>query len=96
MSSTPDAGQHLRLSQRRAEALAEAVKTARTDRGLSQSELATMCRLTKTHIQRIEWATANPTLATAYAIADGLGISFNQLFASQAPANERGKRGRAK
>lgn len=80
MTLSPGTGQHVRLSTARAEALATAVKSARVTRGLSQADLAGLSRLTKTHVQRIEWATANPTLATVYAIADGLGISFSDLF----------------
>lgn len=81
---------HQRLSQRRALALAEAVAARRTERGLSVPQLAALSRLNRQVIWRIERADANPTLQTVYAIADGLGITFNELFAGQAPANEPG------
>jgi transcriptional regulator with XRE-family HTH domain len=56
------------------------LRRLRTERGLTQKELADMVGMKLTAMSRLEWSpTANPTLSTVEKLADALGVSVRQL-----------------
>ncbi|WP_436704325.1 helix-turn-helix domain-containing protein [Geodermatophilus sp. CPCC 205761] len=72
---------HLTLPPDRRRDLAERVRQARQAADFTQETLARASGVTVQHIQRIERATANPTLTTLYAISDALGVDVRTLVA---------------
>ncbi|MBM6924354.1 helix-turn-helix transcriptional regulator [Pseudoflavonifractor phocaeensis] len=52
----------------------------RKERGWTQMELAEAVDLSRNHMQRIEAATAVPSLSTLLDIADALGVPVQKLF----------------
>lgn len=52
----------------------------RKARNLSQEAFAERCGLDRTYISGIERGARNPTLSVIELIADGLGLSLNELF----------------
>lgn len=58
------------------------IKDLRAERGLNQEELAEKVGVFRTYMSRIETGAANPTLTMIYALADALGVSVIELFAS--------------
>ena len=68
--------------------LASAVRQMRTERGLSQEELAYRAGVHLTWIGRLESGTANPSWATTKRLAHGLGVSHAAL-ASLGEAKDR-------
>jgi len=76
-----------RSPARRSPALATAarnlgakVRALRLERDLTQEELADRSRLDGKHVQAIELAATNPTLATLVGLARGLGVRVADLF----------------
>lgn len=57
----------------------ELMRERRTDKGLSQAELAEAVGLDKRQIRRYEAGEAQPTLPVAKAIARALGVSLDEL-----------------
>jgi transcriptional regulator with XRE-family HTH domain len=47
---------------------------------MTQEELAEKARLDDKHVQAVELAATNPTLATLVGLARGLGITLADLF----------------
>lgn len=56
------------------------VRMLRKTRNLSQEAFAEKCGLDRTYISGIERGARNPTLSVIELIADGLGLSLNELF----------------
>lgn len=56
------------------------IRKLRTERGISQEELAFLCGTNQGHIGRIERAENNTTLDVVDSIARGLGISISELL----------------
>lgn len=52
----------------------------RKSRGLSQSELAELANISRTHMSRIETADCAVSLDVVFDIADALGVSPDRLF----------------
>ena len=52
----------------------------RKSRGLSQSELAELVNISRTHMSRIETADCAVSLDVVFDIADALGVSPDRLF----------------
>jgi transcriptional regulator with XRE-family HTH domain len=69
-----------RLTAERARALAEALRAARQARDLTQEQLAEAGGLSVVHLQRLEAALGNPTLATMYALAEALDVPVTALL----------------
>jgi transcriptional regulator with XRE-family HTH domain len=69
-----------------ARAIAVAVVQFRTDRGVSQRELASRLGMTQPQIARLERGDVNPNMDTLIRVAVGLGIELN---ISVTPANHR-------
>jgi transcriptional regulator with XRE-family HTH domain len=55
------------------------VRRFRTDRGLSQYQLADLANISRSQVMGIEKGTINPSLCTLNALADGLGIRLPEL-----------------
>ena len=59
------------------------IANARSEKGMTQKELAAACGLKQSNISRLECGTTSPTLKTLEQLAAGLGkklrISFNEL-----------------
>lgn len=72
--------------------LGERIKELRTERGLSQLELAALVGVHQTQISRVESGLHGITLATAIDLARALGITVNELIpndnASETTAQE--------
>jgi transcriptional regulator with XRE-family HTH domain len=62
-------------------ALGRAVRFLREQKGLSQEELATRCRMHRTYVGGIERGERNPTVTVLYRLADGLQTSGSGLLA---------------
>ena len=61
--------------------MGERIRDLRIDRNMTQEELAEKCGLSRVFINRIENGKANKVMiATAFAIADALGVSVDVLF----------------
>lgn len=71
--STPRSREHA--------ALGEAVRLARTERGLSQEALADAASVHITLLGRVERGTGNPNYSTLVALAGALGLTPGQLVA---------------
>lgn len=56
------------------------LKTIRTQRHLSQEELAFQCNMQASHIGQIERGQKNPTLETLQKISNGLDIPLPELL----------------
>lgn len=74
---------HAVLSPDRARALAASLRATRSAAGMTQERLAQSCGISVQHVQRIEGAAANPTLATLYRITDALQVHLSDLLAPQ-------------
>jgi transcriptional regulator with XRE-family HTH domain len=59
----------------------EAVKSARTERGLSQEELGRRSGLHRAHVGEIERGEISPTLDSVQVIAAALGVTPSKLIA---------------
>ena len=57
------------------------VRRLRTDKGLSQYQLADLANISRSQIMGIEKGTINPSLCTLQAVADWLGIGLAELVA---------------
>jgi transcriptional regulator with XRE-family HTH domain len=52
----------------------------RTDKGLTQQELALNCDIDRTQISRIERGEVNCTISMVYVLANALGVHPSALF----------------
>jgi transcriptional regulator with XRE-family HTH domain len=62
-------------------AVGRAVRSLREQRGLSQEELAALCRMHRTYIGGIERGERNPTVSVLYRLAKALQITGSELLA---------------
>jgi transcriptional regulator with XRE-family HTH domain len=69
-----------------ARAIALAVVRFRTDRGLSQRDLASVLEMTQPQVARLERGDVNPTMDTLVRVAAGLGI---ELTINVTPAHHK-------
>ena len=60
--------------------LGKAIKTARTDKGYSQEQLAEMINVTPTHIKHIESEHRKPSLEVLFDLIEVLDISIDALI----------------
>lgn len=74
------------------EAFGNAVRALRTERGIAQERLAAIAGLDRAFMSRIERGKTNAALATMAAVAEGLEIGLDTLFAEV----ERQRRGTSK
>ncbi len=62
----------------------------RRELGLSQEQLASASGISRTFLSTVETGAATPTVATASAIAEALGVSLNDLcFEAGSRHNEK-------
>lgn len=64
------------------DSFANALKKLRSERGLSQEELAFKANLHRTYISQLERGLKSPTLNTLYILAGVLGISLSEFITS--------------
>ena len=70
------------------------VKELRSERQITQDELAERVGVFRTYMSRIETGVANPSLTTIHALADSLEVAVAELFnapASTTPARTRSR-----
>jgi len=60
--------------------LAKRLKEIRTEKGITQEELAYRSELTLSQIARIETIKINPTISTIFKIVRALDVPLNELF----------------
>ncbi|WP_035631472.1 helix-turn-helix transcriptional regulator [Flavobacterium sp. CF136] len=65
--------------------LAKRLKEIRSEKGLSQEELAYRCEITLSQIARIETVRINPTVSTIFKIARTLEVPLSELFNFELP-----------
>ena len=63
------------------EIVAKNIKQLRTDKGLSQDELARLSGVSKSMLVQIERGTGNPSLSTLWKIVNGMQVPFNAILA---------------
>ncbi|MCI6966329.1 helix-turn-helix transcriptional regulator [bacterium] len=56
------------------------IRALRTEKGLSQEELAKRCGVTRQTVNAIENNKYDPTLSLAFRLADELGTTVDALF----------------
>jgi transcriptional regulator with XRE-family HTH domain len=56
------------------------IKQIRTDKGISQQQLAADLDYEKSNMSRLESGTLNPHIATLYKVARALGITLSELL----------------
>lgn len=59
--------------------IGERIRQLRTERGISQQELAAMCDFEKSNMSRIESGKTNLTLKNMYKISRALGVRLSDL-----------------
>ena len=62
------------------DSFANALKKLRSDKGLSQEELAFKANLHRTYISQLERGLKSPTLNTLYILAHVLGVSLAEFI----------------
>ncbi len=60
--------------------LAKRIKEIRSQKGITQEELAYRSELTLSQIARIETVKINPTISTVFQIIKSLEVSLNEFF----------------
>lgn len=60
--------------------LAKRLKEIRSEKGITQEELAYRSELTLSQIARIETVKINPTISTIFKIVRALDVPLNELF----------------
>ena len=58
----------------------EVLRKVRTDKGLSQEELADLAGLHRTYISQIERGLKSPSLRSLEQIANGLGVTLSEML----------------
>ena len=59
--------------------IGERIRQLRTERGISQQELAALCDFEKSNMSRIESGKTNLTLKNMYKISRALGVRLSEL-----------------
>lgn len=67
--------------------LAKRIKEIRSQKGITQEELAYRSELTLSQIARIETIKINPTISTVFQIIKSLEVSLNEFFNFDLPSN---------
>ena len=67
--------------------LAKRIKEIRSQKGITQEELAYRSELTLSQIARIETVKINPTISTVFQIIKSLEVSLNEFFNFDLPSN---------
>ncbi len=67
------------------------VKAVRTERGLSQEELAFTCRVHRTYISGVERGVRNPTIVVLEKIATALEVPASRLLEEVGPRRPTNK-----
>lgn len=62
------------------EKLGQRVTELRKQKGMTQDDLAALCGWEAPNLRKIEGAKTNPTVKSLLILADGLGVSFTELF----------------
>lgn len=62
----------------------ETIQRLRTERGMTLDDLSRVAGVSKSMLSEIERDRANPTIAVAWRLANGLGLALDQLFAGAA------------
>lgn len=60
--------------------LGDRIKMIRTQKNLSQLQLARLCGFEKSNLSRLEAGKGNPTVLTLYKITEALNIRIDELF----------------
>ena len=68
--------------------IGKAVKAYRINKNISLSELSDRSGVSKGMLSQVENGTVNPTIATAWKIANALGFSLHELFGDEKKAEE--------
>ena len=63
------------------EAVANVIKRLRKEKNLTQEQLAGFARTSRSQIAQLESGKRGVTLNTLYWIADGVGLSFDEILA---------------
>ncbi|MDP3751088.1 MAG: helix-turn-helix transcriptional regulator [Polaromonas sp.] len=69
-------------------ALGIRIKQLRTERQITQEELADSCGMFRTYLSRIESGLANPTLTVLHTLAAGFEMDVTELLATPASGGE--------
>ncbi len=56
------------------------IKEIRTEKNISQQDLASKCNFEKSNMSRLEAGRTDPKLSTLKKVASGLGVEINELF----------------
>jgi transcriptional regulator with XRE-family HTH domain len=56
------------------------IKKIRTEKNLTQYDLAVLCGLEKANMSRLESGQSNPTVLTLFKIAEALNVSLEEFF----------------
>jgi len=67
--------------------IGEKIRTLRKQKGLTLSQMSTLCKCSSSLLSQIETGIVNPSLSTLKAIKDALGVSLNQIL----PETPRGE-----
>lgn len=70
--------------------LAKQLKAIRSEKGITQEELAFRSELTLSQIARIETVKTNPTMSTVFKIIRALNVSVSEFFNFELPSDENG------
>lgn len=62
------------------ELVGQRIRQLRTERHLSQEQLAHQCGIHRTFVGHVERGEVNPTLGTLLALADGLDVGIEELL----------------
>lgn len=68
--------------------IGEQIRRIRTAKGLSQKEVITAGKLDKAQFSRIENSKTDPSMSTIVRIAEALGVSLSELFATSEELKE--------
>jgi len=68
--------------------IGEQIKRMRTAKGLSQKEVVIAGKLDKAQFSRIENSKTDPSMSTVIRIAEAMGVSLAELFASNEELKE--------
>lgn len=66
----------------------ETIQRLRAERGMTLDDLSRVAGVSKSMLSEIERDKANPTIAVAWRLANGLGLALEQLFAGAARQTE--------
>jgi DNA-binding XRE family transcriptional regulator len=68
------------MANKQPPAVGNRIRSIRKEHGLTLEELALKCGVSKSMLSQIETESVNPTIATVWKIAGGLGIEFKALL----------------